>query len=158
MRRAPRTQAGLRAAASSGTTSTVRVVALSLAMVAAATTLYVVRVRHMPAGPAPFGCPWWVLTLGFAASEIFVIHLQFRRDAHSISLSEVPIIVGLLFASPTVLIVSHLVGAGVTLVVHRRQPLLKLIFNLSKFTIEPCVALLAFRPVLGHSEALGPRR
>src|SRR5205823_2567646 len=114
-------------------------------------------VAHLPAGPAPYRVHWLVLAGAFAASEVFVIHLQFRRDAHSISLSEIPIIVGLLFASPLTLVLCHLVGAGLTLVFHRRQPMLKLAFNLSKFTIEACVGVLAFHAVLGPSTALGPR-
>jgi GAF domain-containing protein len=147
----------LRAAAAAVPSSTLRVLSLSVGMVAMSLGLYLRWVSKLGAGPAPVRAPWWILALAFAASEVYVIHLQFRRDAHSISLSELPIIVGLVFATPTSLILCHLLGAGVTLVVHRRQPLLKLIFNLSKFTIEACVGVLAFRAVLGHSTTLGPR-
>jgi diguanylate cyclase (GGDEF)-like protein len=158
VKRVPREpRAEIRTAAAAVTSSTVRVLALSIGMVLAAGLLFAGWVRHLPGGPAPYHVHWLVLAATFAASEVFVIHLQFRRDAHSISLSEIPIIVGLLFASPLALILCHLVGAGLTLVLHRRQPMLKLAFILSKFTIEACVGVLAFHAVLGSSHALGPR-
>jgi len=42
--------------------------------------------------------PFWALLLGFAAAERFVVHVHFRRSAHSMSLGEIPLVFALLFA------------------------------------------------------------
>ena len=44
--------------------------------------------------------PWWGLALGFLAAERCVVHLHFRRSAHSFSLGDLPLVFGLLFATP----------------------------------------------------------
>ena len=67
------------------------------------------------------------------------------------------IVMGLFFASPPALIVGHLLGGGVALVVHRKQPMIKLVFNLSHFALEACVALVTFQVVLGAHHGFGPR-
>src|SRR5438105_14160899 len=87
-------------------------------------------VAGMPGPAAPFHCPWWVLALGFAASESFAIHLPFSRDIHSISLSEIPLVFGLFFCGPFGLLAARILGAGASLLIHRRQRPIKLAFNL----------------------------
>src|SRR5207302_345440 len=47
------------------------------------------------------------------------------------------------------------VGAAIALALHRRQPPLKLVFNVAKLTIEAAVALLVFRAVVGGHPLLG---
>ena len=43
--------------------------------------------------------PWWAVALGFAFAEICVVHVRFRRSAHSFSLADLPFVFGLVFAS-----------------------------------------------------------
>ena len=52
-------------------------------------------------------------------------HLRIRADTHTFSLVELPLALGLFFASPEILIVSQMLGAGAALAVHRRQGPLK---------------------------------
>ena len=42
--------------------------------------------------------PWWVLALAFAATESIVLHIQRGRQARSVSMSELPLVLG--FFSP----------------------------------------------------------
>jgi diguanylate cyclase (GGDEF)-like protein len=84
------------------------------------------------------------------------MHIEFRRDAHSVSLNEIPLVLGLVFASPSHLVAAQLIGAGLALLVHRRQAPLKLLFNLCHFALEGCVALIVFHGLL-HTVHLGPR-
>src|SRR6478736_2045450 len=42
--------------------------------------------------------PWWAVALGFACAEICVVHVRFRRSAHSFSLADLPFVFGLVFA------------------------------------------------------------
>ena len=44
--------------------------------------------------------PWWLLALMFAATEIWVFHIQVGREAQSISISEIPLILALFYAIP----------------------------------------------------------
>jgi diguanylate cyclase (GGDEF)-like protein len=92
---------------------------------------------------------------GFALAELSIVHIEFRRDAHSVSLNEIPLVLALVYTSPGHLIAAHLIGAGLTLVLHRRQAPLKLAFNLSHFAFEDCVALIVFHALV-HTAAPGP--
>ena len=75
---------------------------LLVAMVAAtAVTLYFAVVRGLPAYTDGFRIPWWALAAAFAATEIFVIHAHVRGSAHTLSLSELPLVAGLLLATPS---------------------------------------------------------
>jgi diguanylate cyclase (GGDEF)-like protein len=104
-----------------------------------------------------FQIPWYVLACMFLAAEVWVVHFHFRRDAHSFSLSEIPLVLGLFFTSPAGLILAQLLGGGLALALHRRQSPLKLVFNLSKHTTEVGLAILVFRAMVGLSDPLGPR-
>jgi len=101
--------------------------------------------------------PWWSLALLFAVTEMTVIHLQIQRDSHSLSLTEIPMVIGLILATPANLIVGRLVGSAIALVFGRRQPPIKLAFNLGLFYLETTTALIVFRAVLGSGSPLDPR-
>jgi diguanylate cyclase (GGDEF)-like protein len=107
-----------------------------------------------PVAPAPH-IPWWVLAALFGVVEIFVIHVRFRGDAHSISLSETPLILGLFFVSPRGILAALLLGAGTSLALHRRQSPLKLAFNLSQLALSTCVAAVIFHEVAALGNPLG---
>ena len=133
-----------------------RVLGLSLFIAGVAVVLYIFAVRQLSTSGAPIAVSWLVLAVGYAASELTVVHIEFRRDAHSVSLNEIPLVLALVFASPGHLLVAHLVGAGAVLVLHRRQAVLKLVFNLSHFALEDCVAIVVFHALVGGTVRLGP--
>ncbi len=99
--------------------------------------------------------PWWLLTALFALSELIVLHIQVRREAQSISLSEIPLLLGLFFASSRVLLLSCVLGGAVVLLFHRRQAALKLIFNLSQMAAQVCVASTMFALLRPGSQTVG---
>jgi diguanylate cyclase (GGDEF)-like protein len=105
-------------------------------------------VRHVAALPAGLALPWWVLAVLFYLVEVRVVHFQFRREAYSFSLSEIPLVIGLFLATPADLVMAYLVGGGAGLLIHRRPPPLKLFFNLSLFGLQAVVAILVFRQVV----------
>ncbi len=106
----------------------------------------------LPPGPVP-GAPvrleWWLLVPLFAATESAIIQLPVRRDAHTISMSEVPLVLGLVFASPPDLVMARILGSVLALALYRRQPLEKIAFNAALFALEAVTAVLVFRAVLG---------
>src|SRR5689334_9820729 len=68
-----------------------------------------------------FLLPWWGLAIAFFLSEAFVVHLHFRKQAHTLSASEIGLVLGLFLAWPGALLVGQIVGAGLALAAHRRQ-------------------------------------
>jgi diguanylate cyclase (GGDEF)-like protein len=130
--------------------------ALAAAPLGVALGLYVTVVRHLDAPEAPFEIPWWVLAAMFFLAHVCVVHLHFRRDAHSFTLAEVPIVFGLFFASPNSLILARLVGAALALGFVRRQRPVKLAFNVSVAVLEASLAAVIFHSVASLDRPLDP--
>ncbi|MFN8078163.1 MAG: EAL domain-containing protein [Kineosporiaceae bacterium] len=93
---------------------------------------------------AAVGLDWWQLAVVFALAGVFVFHVEIDSEAHTFSLSEVPFVLGLLFASPAELLIARLVGEAVVLIAWERQSPTKLAFNLSLFFAEISTALAVF--------------
>ncbi len=91
--------------------------------------------------------PWWILAPAFAATELIVLHIQVRREAQTVSVSELPLVLGLFFAAPIALVVGRFLGSAAVLVLHRRSSPLKTLFNLALVTAETTVAVWVFRLV-----------
>jgi diguanylate cyclase (GGDEF)-like protein len=98
--------------------------------------------------------PAWVLALAFGATEISVLTVQVKREGRSVSLSELPLVIGLFFVSPAVLIAARFVGSAVAMV-QRRAPLLKATFNLVLFSTETTIAVAVFR-LVAPADPSGP--
>src|SRR3954466_11142963 len=75
--------------------------------------------------------PVWALIIAFVAAERAVVHLHFRRSAHSFSFGAVPLVIGLIFASAPQLMIAAMVGTAVPLVLDRRLPVIKTAFNIA---------------------------
>src|SRR5690349_8047092 len=90
---------------------------------AAALVLY--ATRDQPSPLHVLHAPWWAIAIGFYLAECAVVHVHFRRETHTLSLSEVPLVLGLFAVSPIVLVAVQVAGMGVALVFYRRQRPLK---------------------------------
>jgi diguanylate cyclase (GGDEF)-like protein len=88
---------------------------------------------------------WWALALAFYFAEVFVVHLEFRKQAHTLSLTEIGLTLGLLLGAPSALLFGQLAGTLVALVVNRRQRLVKVAFNVAELPLCSGIALLIFR-------------
>ena len=99
---------------------------------------------------------WFHVAVGFFFSELTVVHLRFRRDAHSFSMSEIPLVIGFFLVAPVELIIGQLVANAVVLGFSRRQPLIKLAFNLAQFALQTALGLAAFRAIVAVADPLGP--
>ena len=103
---------------------------------------------RLPALPAPVHVPWWVLAPLFYVVEVRVVHLQFQREAHSYSLSELPLVAGFFLVTPIDLILACVVGSSLGLLVHRRPAPIKLAFNVSLFAVSSAAAVSVFQLLL----------
>ena len=131
------------------------VAALVAAMLGLAALLGLPHLDQGPFLPSP-ALPWWVLALAFAATEYFVLHIQGKREGQTISLDEIPLVIGLFFVSPVVLLVARLVGNGAVMALHRRIPPVKLVFNMALVTAVTAVAVAIFAPVLAWADEPSP--
>jgi diguanylate cyclase (GGDEF)-like protein len=99
--------------------------------------------------------PWVGLAVIFLLAEAFPVHIHFRSEAHSLSLSELGLVLGFYVASPGELIVAQLLGAALAILLVRRQRPLKLAFNLAMFSFTASLALLVFHAFLALGEPAG---
>ena len=131
-----------------------------LSGVVAALTLvaYATLVAPLGAGPSSLDVPWWALAAGFLAAERCVVHLHFRRSAHSFSLGDLPLVV-----RPAVRdrerprarrARRHRRGAAA----RPRLPPIKLVFNLAQFTLATCLAADRRPGLATAARRLGPQR
>jgi diguanylate cyclase (GGDEF)-like protein len=135
-----------------GRTGTFRVWLLTIAMALVAAVVAWLALRDVKAPFTSSGVPWvLVVAVLFYVAEAAVIHLHIGRSAHSFSMSEVPLILGLFFLTPAEFLAARFVGAGLALVVSRHQRSVKLAFNLSQFMLSSVVALTVF-----HLPTFGP--
>jgi len=102
--------------------------------------------------------PWVALAAGFALAQFSVVNVQIGREARSVSLSEVPFVLGLLALSPAAFLVARLAGGLATQVVVRRQHRApwKLIFNAALMTAEAGVGVVLHAVLAGNRDVTSP--
>ncbi len=103
---------------------------------------------------APLRLPWWAVAGLVLLTETCAVHLHFRRQAHTITLTEVALVLGLLFAAPADLVAGCVAG-NATFALAARQPALKAAFNVARSALEAAVAVLVFRALLGAGTPVG---
>jgi diguanylate cyclase (GGDEF)-like protein len=129
---------------------------LNAALVAGALALYHLLGSLSPPATAHH-VPWWGLAIAFALTEVAVVHVHFRRGAHTLTLAELPLALGLLFAAPADVMLGWVVGAGVVLGLDRDLPRVRLIFNLGQLGVTAGIAAGLFHALSGPVEDPGPR-
>jgi diguanylate cyclase (GGDEF)-like protein len=123
-------------------------IALLTGVVAAtAVTLFVIVVAGLPAAPTALNLPWVLWAAAFTVSEVLIVHVQWKRESHTFSLSDLVLAAGLVLAVPADLVLAQVAGTAVVLVVYRRQRGLKLAFNTVQFALSGCTAVLVYSAV-----------
>jgi diguanylate cyclase (GGDEF)-like protein len=134
----------------------VRLWLLIAALAALATSLFVWQVAVLDPTSSVVRIPWWALLALFAVSEAAVVHFFFGGEAHSFSLSEVPLVLGLFFADPITVVAAYVAGATLALVILRRQRLVKATFNVASFALQASLATTVFYLIHGTQDPLQP--
>jgi diguanylate cyclase (GGDEF)-like protein len=126
-----------------------------LAVVAAACGLFTGSLYGGPLSTSDL-LPGAILLAVFVAAEATQLHVEFHRETYSISVSDLPLVLGLFFVDPLVLLAVRLVAAAALMIVRRRPPI-KILFNLCLFTAETALALTVFHALAAHPvEAVAP--
>ena len=120
----------------------------------AALVIYLFVIPRLTPVDVPVRLPWWGLAIAFALCELWAVQLYFRRSAHSFTMGELALVIGLIMSTPSDLVIAQLVGPALVLA-WRRTPL-KLVFNLGQFTLGGCVALVVFHAIASSAEPTGP--
>ena len=103
------------------------------------------------------GHAWTALLLlgGFVVAELTLLHVEVRRHAVSLSLVEIPLVLGLFLVGPVWLLGARLLAA-LAVEVYRRTALQKVVFNLALYCAEVAAVVLVFRAASGD-DLSGPR-
>jgi diguanylate cyclase (GGDEF)-like protein len=141
---------------SGATSGTTRVWVLAAALGALAAGFGLVMMPSAPPDNSPVALPWPVLLLTFYVAEAKVIHLHVGQSAHSFSLTEFPLVAGLLMVTPTELITARLLGSAIALLLNRRQTPVKLAFNLAQFSLSTMTSLAIVHLARESDGGLGP--
>ncbi|MBI2711048.1 MAG: sensor domain-containing diguanylate cyclase [Actinobacteria bacterium] len=100
-----------------------------------------------PVAQAPVQISWPLLALAFAAAEASVVHIEVGDDAHSFTLNELPLVVGLFLLGPWALVAARVTGGALTMAWTNRRSPVKLLFNVGLFAVEAAAAVVLFNVV-----------
>ena len=92
---------------------------------------------------------WWPAVAGvYVLTSAFALHLPFGRDNHTLALNQAPMVLGLFFLTTDELVMAALVGLGFVQLVVRRNPPIKLAFNMASMLAQVPLACLVFAAML----------
>ncbi|MDQ1684954.1 MAG: hypothetical protein QOC82_1691 [Frankiaceae bacterium] len=100
------------------------------------------------------GLPAWWLFLLFMIAIAVPMHFVFRRQPWSLHLETVPLVLGFFFFGPLTLIGLRVGAAAVANGIVRRQPLIRLVFNLALVALSTTCGILVFRALVGTAQGL----
>jgi diguanylate cyclase (GGDEF)-like protein len=135
-----------------------RVATLTAGVAVITVLTHLTLLRGHPRSLAHDLVPLGVLTAMSVATEGFAIHVRVRRGGHAISLSEIPLVLGLLVAGPVALTIARVVGGVTGMVLFRRQRGLKLAFNAALLGVQATAGITVYGLLAGSGHALGPRQ
>ncbi|MFI5494815.1 putative bifunctional diguanylate cyclase/phosphodiesterase [Actinoplanes sp. NPDC051859] len=134
-----------------------RVVAIVAVLVALVVTVQALWARGQSLFGGREALLLLVLATLFAFAERFVVVFPVRRGAHTISLSEVPLVLALIWCSPAAVVLARVLGGTAGLLAFRRQRGVKLLFNVALYATEATVATAVFRMIAEPGHTLEPR-
>ena len=113
-------------------------------------------VRELPQTWGAIHVPFLLLAALFCASESWRVYFHFGRSAHSFSLSEIPLVFALFFATPDEMVAARGLGALVGLGLIRKHQPVKLAFNVALFTLEASLLTILFAAFPMAQQASNP--
>ena len=131
-----------------------RTISLSAVLILVGAVLSPYALDPGSASSSGLALTWWQLAVVSGLAGVFVFHVEINSEAHTFSLSEVPLVLGLFFCQPRDVVLARLLGEALVLVVIERQTSAKLLFNLAVFFAETAGALAVFRLLGGRHDAL----
>ena len=128
------------------------ITAFAMGLFGVAVVLVAVALPQLSHLGAVLSSPWWLMVPAFAVSELFAAHLRVGRSAFTISFGHIPLVIGLCLLDPIGFLLASLLGSAFTLLVHRRQRGLKLLFNVGLWSFEAALAVTLYGLFVGGAE------
>ncbi len=125
---------------------------LTLAMLGAGLGISHFLVDNGATPAVPITLSWWVFALVVAIIEFPLIHLYIRSEAHSFTLGELGLCLGLFLVPPEHFIIGAVVGATIA---KFRLPPLKLAFNAALWVLQASVAVAVFQRIANLTDPFG---
>jgi diguanylate cyclase (GGDEF)-like protein len=98
-----------------------------------------------------------VLAIGvvvtFFCAEQFLMNVEFRRQAHSLTLAGVPLLLGVLVLPPMVFVLARVAGSLLAFIVQRIVAQ-KTIYNTAAYAFEAALDVMLLHLILGRTSAL----
>jgi diguanylate cyclase (GGDEF)-like protein len=111
-------------------------------------------VADLPQPEVGLSLPWWAFVLIVAAVEFPLIHLHVRSEAHSVTLGELALCIGLFLVPPPTLVLGAVLGA---VLAKSRQVPVKLAFNTAMSLLQAATAAVVFHAVADLADPFGAR-
>ncbi|HEX2903031.1 MAG TPA: GGDEF domain-containing protein [Jatrophihabitans sp.] len=125
--------------------ATLGVGALALALGTYSPSILTLPVPHLLLLP--------LLVVLFLVAELFLMNVEFRRQAHSLTLAGVPLVLGALLLPAHVFIVTRLAGTLIAFI-YQRPGLIKSCYNIAAYAFEAAVFSLVLWSLLGTQQHL----
>ncbi|NND76276.1 MAG: EAL domain-containing protein [Ilumatobacter sp.] len=93
--------------------------------------------------------PFLALVAAFGIAEATALHVEIRKESHSLSLSGIPLMFGLLYVSPVALGLAYVLGTVPTLLWIRKSGPIKVLWNAALFFCEASLAAFIVHHFLG---------
>ena len=98
-----------------------------------------------------------ILCVMWAAAAWCPVELHYRGNTYLAELEEVPMLLGLVFLSPSLLILCVVCAETFVRAGPRRQPMVKLFFNVASGAVSVVLAIIVYRELLGSSSPVSFR-
>jgi diguanylate cyclase (GGDEF)-like protein len=123
-------------------------------LVAAAVMAIVAATLHVAAPafvapPSELVAPAWAVALGFLVADLLRVPLRARGDSPVVSLAQIPLLVGVVALTPSMLVAARLTGAAVGSASRTPRPAPRTVaFDLALAYLETATVIVAYRMLL----------
>jgi len=133
-----------------------RVAVLTLLLAAGAAAVQILVLPRGGATGSELHIPWLVLLAACTVSQRVFVHIPFGPQTHTFALAEIPLIVGLAFGEPDLVILADVLGFALVLLSERQGPL-KFTFNITSAWFQAVASAVVWALVLDGQPVDGPR-
>ncbi len=115
---------------------------------------------HHDVGQAIVPWPWWSvvpIAAGFGLAEVLVFHIEYRRQAATHTMTEVPMAFALVFLGLGPALVARVLGTVVILLLVWRSAWYKTWFNLGLCAVEVSLGFFLLHSMIGDHHVVGLR-
>ncbi len=130
---------------------TVRVLTFGCLLTVAGAAMLAITPSPVTVPDRTWSLPFFALVIAFGVAEATALHVEVRKESHSLSLSSIPLMIGVLYTSPALLGLAYLVGSIPALLWIRKSSPIKAAWNACLFFCESALVALIVRSLLGDA-------